>query len=681
MDKPEVKKSRRAERVLKIIALLLVLASLFWLFLPELVRHTVTITLTDAGFEDISIGEIQAGVSHLELRNLRVDQITIGQVDAWYDWRSILAGRTERLLFSDVRMRPADIPVTDSSNGGIPCDTIEIKNLVCVLPDGEEVAASGELKADQFEAHLRTAAGTVDLKGDLQLSTVSGNFAFRTEGFDPGKALQLLGYTVGDLTFKEGGAYRGEGSFDRTGVTASFSSSNLIQLSVGKNVALEFNPLALEGEWRQGAKHSISVAFTSKALDATMWGEKITFEDVSISGNPLEKLAFTAKAIAWRDKRSLEPTGAFHFNKSRLEIDARIPLSFKDISKDASAILKGYIETENWSEGELVGRIPQFTVKSKESTQSFGLLVPGGYRGFASFGATIDWKLKNGTLVTPTVFNFVNATIEEKKLEIGLRGLNQTVSLTRVIEGISSDGIQVAIIDSAYSGDLKVENGEVRYKLLDSHSIFINSMKWDWAGGELSAKEVMIDTEADVITFELVVKNIRLQSFLDLFAEGKITGEGRLSGRFPVIIYRRRKQRKEPIDLGNGFLSANPPHGWFRISDDEAIRKILKDQEVLRFDDPVLSQKIQDRAELALRDFAFTRLEIEFRDREGPGWTTHFRVQGKGRQGKHPLEFGSLNININGLDHLVNPAIVMPREKREQLYSAIDKSLKDVFGD
>lgn len=103
---------------------------------------------------------------------------------------------------------------------------------------------------------------------------------------------------------------------------------------------------------------------------------------------------------------------------------------------------------------------------------------------------------------------------------------------------IASDFI---VSEKDYSANILVNDSKkttsASFKL-DNKNLRINYAKIPWGGGIISANNASLPLQGkQPVKFTIKVDKVELSSIFGHLSEGKITGEGKLSGEFPVIYY------------------------------------------------------------------------------------------------------------------------------------------------
>ncbi|MFA7013795.1 MAG: YdbH domain-containing protein, partial [Desulfobacterales bacterium] len=166
---------------------------------------------------------------------------------------------------------------------------------------------------------------------------------------------------------------------------------------------------------------------------------------------------------------------------------------------------------------------------------------------------------------------------------------------------------------------------------------------------------------------EVLLENIDLVALLAHLTDGKIDGSGLVYGRIPVS-YEAGK-----IRLDTGYVYAVPGTGHLGIRDDAWMKALMFYVNEAMAGHPYLSL-VSERMEQALRDFQYSYLAIDLK-KAGSETAARVELRGKGVQGDPPQEIGSLVLNVNDLEELINRVLGFKMTSGE----SIDRALEDLL--
>jgi hypothetical protein len=186
-------------------------------------------------------------------------------------------------------------------------------------------------------------------------------------------------------------------------------------------------------------------------------------------------------------------------------------------------------------------------------------------------------------------------------------------------------------------GKMEFADGSVIFRMNNAHAINIQRTQWTWLGGTVSAENFGLDSLHPKLDATVQIAEVDLRQLLIFFAPTTASGDGTITGRFPVVV------DWPDIHFGDGSLLA-APGGSVQVKDMKAIAAAL-DQTGQSG-----STEVRRRVLEALGDFQFDVLRAALRnDSQGLGADLH--LNGKGRTGSRtPLD---IEIRIHGLDDLL----------------------------
>ena len=198
---------------------------------------------------------------------------------------------------------------------------------------------------------------------------------------------------------------------------------------------------------------------------------------------------------------------------------------------------------------------------------------------------------------------------------------------------------QRLIASSLKVGPLELTDGAVEFQVTGS-TLNVRQTQWLAFGGSVWASDVAIAPGAP-IKATLHASNIDLKSLLDAFAQGKASGEGRISGELPVVI------NGSNVEFGDGHATSSGGGGMVQVKDRSTLAAVAAGAGASAGN---LTQKEQLERNIveALSDFQYDQLTTRLDSRPGGQLDAHIRMSGHGRTGaKQALDY---ELNVNRLD-------------------------------
>ncbi len=128
---------------------------------------------------------------------------------------------------------------------------------------------------------------------------------------------------------------------------------------------------------------------------------------------------------------------------------------------------------------------------------------------------------------------------------------------------------QLISVDRVDAG-LTVRGGLLDFQLLPGGLIELNSTTWSFAGGELHAKNLKLDVDAESTPARLEARGLDLAELLALAAFDGVEGTGRIDGELPLV------RSGAELRVSGGVLRARPEGGTLRYRASEAARALAK---------------------------------------------------------------------------------------------------------
>jgi len=188
-----------------------------------------------------------------------------------------------------------------------------------------------------------------------------------------------------------------------------------------------------------------------------------------------------------------------------------------------------------------------------------------------------------------------DAAFTERSQTLDVQGIGGNVELTSLAP-LKSKPKQRVRVARFKAGDTELTGGRVQFEVMNSQLIHVEQTQWTWLGGEVRADDFAV--QAGRMSVNLVAKDLDLAQLLKTFAQGKASGEGKVSGSMVINIDGAN------VALGQGHLSAMRD-GKLQIAEDVA-KQIAPPQG----NKSVQEQVGQNIAE-ALKNFQFISLTAE----------------------------------------------------------------------
>ncbi|MHC4428992.1 MAG: intermembrane phospholipid transport protein YdbH family protein [Planctomycetota bacterium] len=359
----------------------------------------------------------------------------------------------------------------------------------------------------------------------------------------------------------------------------------------------------------------------------------------------------------------VERVGLHEIRLGRLDLGPRSWLTAGTVAAtyEPAELLEGRVETV-----EVTGAV--WTVRVVDGEVDWG--VP---RSDATEGDVLDLPFDHVTLDSCTLRLVIDDDVRDVAVSGTVSRLDPHGATADLVLGHAGTEVEVdgqvgfgtgglsgqadLVLTKGSLGSLPLEDGGAAIALSPDGTLAIDDLHWSMGEyGHFRADPFSIDLQEPVVAAELDVEAAALGPWLMLLSNGRAHGEGTLRGRLEVGYDRRLRQ---PLSFGEGLLEAEPASGWVVIGGDE-IRELLEASDP-RFRDPSFSDDVGDRIVLALKDFAFTVLRLQFLEEHGD---TILRIElaGRGRAGVDPIEIGSLTLNIRGFADYLYLAVMLGKE-------------------
>jgi len=195
-------------------------------------------------------------------------------------------------------------------------------------------------------------------------------------------------------------------------------------------------------------------------------------------------------------------------------------------------------------------------------------------------------------------------------------------------------------------GKMQFTDGLLVFDVAGAHSMGIHKTQWSWLGGTVSAADFHLDPSQPKVNATVQLAVVDLHELLAFFAADKASGEGKLSGRIPLVV------DWPAISFGRGNLQAS--RGRVQIKDLKAMSAAL-DQTGQSGTSDVKKRVIE-----ALSDFEYDVLRADLLS-DSSGLTAGVHLSGRGHGGaRTPLD---TELKIHGIDDVLKLYLGYQRQK------------------
>lgn len=286
--------------------------------------------------------------------------------------------------------------------------------------------------------------------------------------------------------------------------------------------------------------------------------------------------------------------------------------------------------------------------------------------------ATVGFYTKAG-IAGPMLRPALELTVEDGSIsgpETGVvaEGINCNILIKDLLP-LTTPGSQRIDISRLALDALELKYGFLVFSL-EPGALFLEKTRWKMPGGgtvEAYASRVAFEPlHADL---DIFFEHVDLVDLVSRFSEEKIVGSGRVFGRVPV------QWSPERIDIGKGYLYSVPGTGRFGIKDEKWLDALMLYVREAMAGHKYLSL-VSERMEQALRDFEYNFLSVELEPGNGDT-AASIELRGKGLRGESPQEVGSLVINVNSIEEILNRLLRFYQTKQQSIEQALDSFFED----
>ncbi|HFQ79885.1 MAG TPA: hypothetical protein ENK33_00750 [Desulfobacterales bacterium] len=207
--------------------------------------------------------------------------------------------------------------------------------------------------------------------------------------------------------------------------------------------------------------------------------------------------------------------------------------------------------------------------------------------------------------LTHVQLNAPNLKLQDGSLSLSLPSLVPLKSAAR--QTLRFKGLKM--------GEISLAGGRVDFQIESPDSIFLEKSDLQWCGGHVYTQAMRFSPKVHNYDFILHCDRLRIADLLRQFGAGEASGQGRVSGRIPIVIKDGRLMPRE------GFLYSTPGEGGnIRVTGLEAITSGMA------ADSRQFAQL--DLARAALKDFQYDWARLDL-NAQGDDLIMRMQVDGK----------------------------------------------------
>ncbi|MBN2449661.1 MAG: YdbH domain-containing protein [Lentisphaeria bacterium] len=244
-------------------------------------------------------------------------------------------------------------------------------------------------------------------------------------------------------------------------------------------------------------------------------------------------------------------------------------------------------------------------------------------QGYARLGA--------GPIRLPLELTLTDAEVDWQARKIQASGLMASLAFEDVLRlrSLPSQWVRFA---EARTGDLRLQDGEIRFRLEAPQALFVEGAQCGWCGGQVRATAFRVDPRQAEFDVTLFAEEIDLLQVLSLIKGFRGTGVGLLHGRVPL------SYRNGRLGYGYGYLYSVPGREG---------RLALETQGFLTASIPPGNPNYAQmrQAEKALQDLRLDVFRLEFTGIRAGMPSAQLSIVGESVADKVPLH---LDVNVHG---------------------------------
>ena len=281
-----------------------------------------------------------------------------------------------------------------------------------------------------------------------------------------------------------------------------------------------------------------------------------------------------------------------------------------------------------------------------------------------SVRAELSLVLDGAEIIPMVRVDFQDVQVADADMDLDVSGVDGSVVINEFFP-LTTPGNQRIEVKRLKIGELILVDGFATFRLESPDSVFLERTKWHLPeGGFIAAHASRIDLQQNTADLEIFIEDVDFLQLVSRISQEKIVGRGRVYGRVPLVY------RDERVSIGQGYLYSVPGVGRLGIRDEEWLEALLAYVRQAMAGHPYLST-VSERLEQALSDFEYNFLSVNL-DPEAAGTSARIELRGRGVQGDPPQEVGSLVVNVNDLEEIVNRVLRFQLTKDESIERALD---------
>jgi len=454
---------------------------------------------------------------------------------------------------------------SDRSASGFGLKPLEIKGhyQANVKPDGAwDMLASASARKAQLSFNSLTftsASQQIEITGqgvknggNIRFGArISDWHAFHAKATDPafnGKAIAL----------------KGEMNFDSSTANVpqiAFSLETPVNGSANRNIRFKIPTFVTTG--KAGINTQGQISFNGQIQLKDTW-VKDSETDMAIKGIdvklPLQwpcartgaKGSLTIKKLQWQNKHLGSLKAALNQTKQGGDFAGNY---FSTIAPNLTATFSGQLTLSSLTDyrAEMGLRVSRYQTGA---AIDIARILPQA-QGFSFNG---EFNLNGGLTILPgavrgTLQSAINAArIELKDTGLVLEGVDVRVNMPDLPDIRSAPG-QLFSFKKAQLGNLKFNNGKIRFQIESSQSFLIETGEFEWCGGHVDTPAIRIKAGVKDYSGVLYCDRLNFSMLLNQLGDVSADGQGTVNGRLPM------RFADNKISFQDGFLYSTPGQG------------------------------------------------------------------------------------------------------------------------
>ena len=245
-----------------------------------------------------------------------------------------------------------------------------------------------------------------------------------------------------------------------------------------------------------------------------------------------------------------------------------------------------------------------------------------------------------------------DVALAESSVGAKATGVSADVAFDNRSANATTRPTQVVRIERIAASKFDLTDAVIRFDLSPGGTFAVTEARANFLGGAVSASDVKLAPDQP-IAVTLRAENVELRELLDLLAQGKATGEGKVNGRLPLIF------ANGEVQLGEGAAEASAG-GRLSVTDEDTLKSVAGSA---ASDAKGVAQapqaQVRNNIVAALKDFQYESLTARLTHEPQDGIVAYVRMQGNGRTGaKQALDY---DLRVTGLNDLLRSAIGLHR--------------------